>query len=43
MAAISHPRTVRWMFDHYLRIAPPSFVGARPPARDGARVPVTVA
>ncbi len=43
MTSISHPRTVRWMFDHYLRIAPPSFVGERPRGRDAARVPATVA
>ncbi|MGH2904031.1 MAG: NAD(P)/FAD-dependent oxidoreductase [Solirubrobacteraceae bacterium] len=26
-----NPRVSRWAFDHYLAIAPPSFVGGRPP------------
>jgi len=43
MASISHPRTVRWLFDHYLRIAPPSFVRERPGPRAAARVPATSA
>jgi flavin-dependent dehydrogenase len=43
MAAISRPGTVRWMFDHYLRIAPPSFVRERPRARADVRVPATAA
>ena len=44
MAAISRPETVAWMFDHYLRIAPPSYVGApRPRAAAPGRVPATLA
>ena len=27
MSAIDRPSTVRWMFEHYLAVAPPSFVG----------------
>ncbi len=44
MAAISRPQTVRWMFDHYLEIAPPAFAGApRAHAAVPARAAVTVA
>ncbi len=43
MAAISRPETVRWMFEHYLRIAPPSFAGERPRVTPSAPLPVTVA
>jgi flavin-dependent dehydrogenase len=32
-------RVSRWAFDHYLEIAPPSFVGERPPASTGRTVP----
>jgi flavin-dependent dehydrogenase len=38
MGAIGRPRMVHWMFDHYLKIAPPSFVGAGRPA--GVPTPV---
>jgi len=43
MTAISHPRTVHWLFDHYLQIAPPSFVGERPRSGQPPRAAAGVA
>jgi flavin-dependent dehydrogenase len=37
--AFENPRVSSWAFDHYLAIAPPSFVGERPPGA-GRAVPV---
>jgi hypothetical protein len=35
---MDHQRFVDWSFDHYLKIAPPSFVSqGRPPAASGER------